>query len=326
MAAGQTDAAERKSELGAKAPEIVILKPRLDERIWGVPELPAFLEQPRPGQLIGEAWLTDVRCVADDPQGATLDELAHRWPAAFGADERGEFPLLIKFLFPREKLSVQVHPNDEEARRVGQPRGKTECWYVLSAEPGAAIALGLRESLSPAEIEQAIHAGTLEEKLRYVPIKTGDMVFVEAGTIHAIGPGMVMLETQQYSDMTYRLFDYGRPRELHLKEGIAVTKPRTSSGLVTPVEHEGFTRLIRSPYFVVDRFKPAAGRMLPLGFGGQMQILIALETGSAVQLANGREVGLPAGHAVILTASAGAGCGLTGKGAADVMRIATGAE
>lgn len=325
MSAAQDRAAEWKSGRGIEsAPEIVVLKPRLDERIWGVTKLPSFLEQPQPGRPVGEAWLTDMRCAAEEPAGTMLGELSHRWPGAFGADERGDFPLLIKFLFPREKLSVQVHPNDEEARRVGQPRGKTECWYVLSAEPGAEIALGLRQELSPGEIEQAIHAGTLESELRYVPVKTGDMVFVEAGTIHAMGPGVVMLETQQYSDTTYRLYDYGRPRELHLKEGIAVTKPRTSSGLVTAVELDGFTRLIGTQYFLVDRFRPAAGEALALGLAERMQILIALNEGSAVRLARGREALLPAGHAVVLPAAPDLCHVLTGNGDVEVIRVSTG--
>ena len=139
----------------------------------------------------------------------TLGEVTREWPKEFGAEQPGEFPLLMKFLFPREWLSVQVHPNDAEAQAIGQPRGKNECWYVLSAEPDAKLALGFREKMTPAEIERAIHEGTLESKLQYVPVKAGDMVYVEAGTIHAIGPGMVVLETQQYSDTTYRLYDYG---------------------------------------------------------------------------------------------------------------------
>ena len=156
--------------------------------------------------------------------------MTREWPKEFGAEQPGEFPLLMKFLFPREWLSVQVHPNDAEAQAIGQPRGKNECWYVLSAEPDAKLALGFREKMTPEEIERAIHEGTLESKLQYVPVKAGDMVYVEAGTIHAIGPGMVVLETQQYSDTTYRLYDYGRPRELHLKDGLAVTKAQTEVG------------------------------------------------------------------------------------------------
>ena len=182
------------------------------------------------GHPVGEAWLTSVDCAVEGQSSATLGDMTRVWPKEFGADKPGEFPLLMKFLFPREWLSVQVHPNDAEAQAIGQPRGKNECWYVLSAEPGAKLALGFREEMTPEEIERAIHEGTLESKLKYVPVKAGDMVYVDAGTIHAIGPGMVVLETQQYSDTTYRLYDYGRPRELHLKDGLAVTKPQTGCG------------------------------------------------------------------------------------------------
>lgn len=332
MTAGQSNAVELATGDEAQAaPEIVILRPWLSERIWGVTGLPAFLEQPKPGHPIGEAWLTAAECVAEGKNGLTLGELARRWPESFGAEDGNGFPLLVKFLFPREKLSVQVHPNDEEAQAIGQPRGKNECWYVLSAEPGAELALGFREELTHAEIERAIHEGTLESKLRYVPVKAGDMVYVEAGTIHAIGPGLVVLETQQYSDTTYRLYDYGRPRPLHLEEGLAVTKAHTSAGLVAPVPHDGFVRLIRSPYFVVDRFELASGDSRPLGLQGRMQILIALKDGARLQLATNKEgmrrsVSLPAGHAVVLAARSDAAHVLEGAADVEVIRIAAGAD
>src|SRR5215469_3041730 len=263
-------------------------------------ELPAFLEQPKPGHPVGEAWLTSVDCAVDGQKSATLGDVTREWPKEFSAEEPGEFPLLMKFLFPREWLSVQVHPNDAEAQAIGQPRGKNECWYVVSAEPDAKLALGFCEELTPEEMERAIHEGTLESKLQYVPVKAGDMVYVEAGTIHAIGPGMVVLETQQYSDTTYRLYDYGRPRELHLKDGIAVTKAQTKSGLVAPVEREGFTRLISSPYFIVDRFWTAAGSAKDLELRGRMQILVALNEGASVRIGEGASVALPAGRAAVL--------------------------
>jgi mannose-6-phosphate isomerase len=327
MAAGQSNAAELKDGQGSQAtPEVAILKPWLSERIWGCMELPAFLEQRKPEHPVGEAWLTAAQCIVEGQSGLTLGELARRWPESFGADERGDFPLLIKFLFPREKLSVQVHPNDEEARAIGQPRGKNECWYVLSAEPGAELALGFREELTRAEMERAIHDGTLESKLRYLPVKAGDMVYVEAGTIHAIGPGLVILETQQYSDTTYRLYDYGRPRPLHLKEGLAVTKAQTNAGLVAPVKHEGFVRLIGSPYFVVDRFELSSGVFRPLGLESRMQILIALKNGAAVRLGGERSVPLPAGHAMVLTAKPDGGYALEGNEDVEIIRIAAGAN
>lgn len=313
-----------KEREGATAPEMVVLRPRLSERIWGFTELPEFLPQPEPGKPVGEAWLTAVECVAEGDgaaSGMTLGELTRRWPAEFAAVGEGEFPLLMKWLFPREKLSVQVHPNDAEAQEKGEPRGKTECWYVLSAEPGATVAVGFREEISREEIERAIADGTLENRLEYIPVKAGDMVYLEAGTIHAMGPGVVVLETQQYSDTTYRLYDYGRPRELHLERGLAVTKQRTGSGLIKPVEHEGFVRLMESPYFVVDRFRVGSDERRPLGLAGRMQILVALGEGAEVRLGSGAVRELPVGHAVVLPALAGAAAELLGTRAAEVVRV-----
>jgi len=307
---------------GEGAPEIVVLRPWLSERIWGCTELPAFLEQPKPGHPVGEAWLTSVACVVEGQEGVTLGDITRERTKEFGAEQPGEFPLLMKFLFPREWLSVQVHPNDAEAQAIGQPRGKNECWYVLSAEPDAKLALGFREAITPEEVERAIHEGTLESKLNYVPVKAGDMVYVEAGTIHAIGPGMVVLETQQYSDTTYRLYDYGRPRELHLKDGLAVTKGRTAAGLVEPVEQDGFTRLIGSPYFVVDRFWTEAGSLKDLGLSERMQILVALQEGAFLRTADAGVVRLPAGRAVVLPGREDGVYVLEGVGKAEVIRAA----
>jgi mannose-6-phosphate isomerase len=320
MALSDSRAAEVHERQSNEFPETIVLRPWLSERIWGCTELPAFLEQPKPGHPVGEAWLTSVDCVVEGDGDITLGEITRKWPREFSADQPGEFPLLMKFLFPREWLSVQVHPNDTEAQAIGQPRGKNECWYVLSAEPDAKLALGFREELTPEQMERAIHEGTLESKLQYVPVKAGDMVYVEAGTIHAIGPGMVVLETQQYSDTTYRLYDYGRPRELHLKDGLAVTKPRTGSGLVAPVEQDGFTRLISTPYFIVDRFQMAAGSSSDLQLSGKMQILVALHDGASVRTSGGSRVPLPAGHAVVLPGREGVRYTLEGTSVAEVIR------
>jgi mannose-6-phosphate isomerase len=215
-----------------------------------------------------------------------------------------------------------VHPNDAEAQAIGQPRGKNECWYVLSAEPDAKLALGFREEITAEEIERAIHEGTLESKLQYLPVKAGDMVYVEAGTIHAIGPRMVVLETQQYSDTTYRLYDYGRPRELHLQDGLAVTKARTKAGLVAAVEMDGFTRLISTPYFLVDRFAAGARSLRELGLEGRMQILVALGEGASVRVREDERVALPAGRAVVLPGLSDVEYALEGSGETDVIRVA----
>jgi mannose-6-phosphate isomerase len=243
--------------------------------------------------------------------------MTKRFPEAFAGGGSAEFPLLVKTLFPREKLSVQVHPNDAQAGALGLGRGKTECWYVLSAEPGAELALGFREEISADEIRAAIANGTLEEKLNYLPVKAGDMVFVDAGTVHSIGPGMVVLETQEYSDITYRLYDFGRPRELHVDAGLAVTRTSSSAGLVAPVAMDGFTRLVVSDYFVVDRFvaKDAGG---PLGLQEKMQMLFALSEGASVESVAG-SVPLDPWRVVVLPAE---GVEYSLRGTGEVIRIA----
>ena len=162
--------------------------------------------------------------------------------------------------------------------------------------------------MGPVEVRAAIEDGTIESKMRMVPVTAGDMVFVDAGTVHAIGPGMVVLETQQYSDTTYRLWDYGRPRELHVEAGSAVSKAETEAGRVAPSEMDGFIRLVSSPYFAVDRFTGGAGEA-SLGQGDKLQILIALADGSTLQREGGaaarEEITLPRGQAVVLPVGSG---------------------
>lgn len=302
--------------------EPVTLQPVLVERIWGVPSLSPW-HKGGANASIGEIWLTAETCVAEAGagEGHSLAALTAAAPVSFG-DPRGEgFPLLIKLLFPREKLSVQVHPNDAEAQALGMPRGKTECWYVLEAQPGAEVAVGFREPLTTAQIADAIHDGSLEGKLRMLPVKAGDMVFVDAGTVHAIGPGMVVLETQQYSDTTYRLWDYGRPRELHVEAGMAVTRTDTKAGLVAPEQHGAFTRLVSSEYFRVDRFDLSDGQSVTLGDAGRLQILIALSGGCAAVTEEGVAYPLAYGQAVVLPAVDTAYDLLSEEQTAQVIRI-----
>ncbi len=283
--------------------EPLTLAPVLVERIWGVDSLAPW-HGGGANASIGEIWLTADTCIAETgaAEGHSLAALTAAAPVAFG-DPRGEgFPLLIKLLFPREKLSVQVHPDDAQAQALGMPRGKTECWYVLEAQPGAEVAVGFREPLSTAEIAASIQDGSIEGKLRMLPVKAGDMVYVDAGTVHAIGPGMVVLETQQYSDTTYRLWDYGRPRELHVEAGMAVTRTDTKAGLVSPEKHSHFTRLVSSAYFRVDRFELAGGDATALGETGGLQILIALSSGCAAITGEGVAYPLAYGQAVVLPA------------------------
>ena len=278
------------------------LEPFFSERVWGRASLRPWYGETGTAELVGEAWMTGPQCVVGTGPlaGRTLEEVARECGAELlGAGNDGEFPLLVKVLFPNDKLSVQVHPDDARAQAMGQPRGKTECWYVLDAEPGAAVALGLKEGSDAGAVERAIAEGTIEDLLVQVPVSAGEMVFVDAGTVHAIGPGVTLLETQQTSDTTFRMWDYGRPRQLHVEQGLAATKFRTRAGKVRPRAMDGFTRLIEEQYFTVDRFDAAGGvvRVEMPGAG----CLAGIE-GSAVVRGAGSEVKLRKGTAVVVSA------------------------
>jgi mannose-6-phosphate isomerase len=270
------------------------LAPWFSERIWGKPNLKPWYESTGTDELVGEAWLSGPDCTIDSGAlaGKTLKEV---FP---------EFPLLVKMLFPNDKLSVQVHPDDAQAQAMGQARGKTECWYVLEAEPGAAVACGLKDGVTAEMVRASAVDGTMESLLEMIPVKVGDMVFVDAGTVHAIGPGVVLLETQQTCDVTYRMFDYGRPRELHLEAGLGVMRTKTSAGKIAPKEMDGFTRLIEQKYFVVDRFDLEDGEVLVPMAGKGCLVAIA---GEGVVIAPGEEdeVEFKAGQAVIVPESWG---------------------
>lgn len=243
----------------------LLLQPQFHERIWGTRDLAPVYSREITGHPIGEAWLTGDDCrVANGPlAGRTLAELTRDSGGHLlgeAAPDASRFPLLIKFLFPRDKLSVQVHPDDEIAARLGQPCGKTECWYVLRAEQGAQIGLGLKAGTTRADLERAIREVRMEQLLNWIDLHEGDMFYVDAGTVHAIGPGSVIVETQQNSDTTFRLYDYGRPRELHIENGLQATKERTRAGRIIaapPQIEDGKTQtnLVSSPCFVVDRFR-----------------------------------------------------------------------
>jgi len=202
-----------------------------------------------------EAWLLSARANAESTTeaGLGLGELFARQPELFGTKSADckDFPLLIKFIDARDDLSVQVHPRDEDTH-VLQPgeAGKTECWYILDAAPGAKLYLGFREAITQEQFAQAIADGTLMEHVQAFDVRPDDFFYMPAGTLHAIGKGVFLAEVQQNSDTTYRVFDYNRlqngaPRELHVDQALAVTKlvpymhvPPTSEVLV---QNEMFT-------------------------------------------------------------------------------------
>ncbi|MDI3254636.1 MAG: class I mannose-6-phosphate isomerase [Bacillota bacterium] len=234
------------------------LAPYFRTRIWGFHDLSPWFDYKTEGEPIGEVWLTGEMCTADTGpfKGQPLKEItAANGEALLGEGRAGEeFPLLIKVLFPKEKLSVQVHPDDAMAQRYGEPRGKTECWYALDAGPGAEVALGIKPGTSPEQVRAAIEESRLEDLLTIIPVYKGDMIFVDAGTVHAIWPGAVLLETQQTSDLTYRMYDYGRPRELHLDKSMEAMRLTTGAGKVAPRNVNGHSVLIDQKYFRVEKW------------------------------------------------------------------------
>jgi mannose-6-phosphate isomerase len=170
------------------------LKPSFREKVWGATHLDPWF--PDSSGKVGEVWL----------------------------EGEHDSPLLVKFLFTSERLSVQVHPGDAFARRHHDSRGKTEMWHILAAEPGSRIAAGFRENISPEQLRAAALSGEIEEMLQWFDAAPGDTFFIPAGTVHAIGAGLTLCEIQQNSDVTYRIYDYGRPRELHLEQALAVSQ------------------------------------------------------------------------------------------------------
>lgn len=240
------------------------IEPRFVSRVWGFRDLRPWYDHVAGKDPIGEVWLTGDDClVGSGPnKGKTLSKIFEESPAAMlgaGLAAQGS-PLLIKVLFAREKLSVQVHPDDVLAQKYGQPRGKTECWYALAADPGAEVAAGLKPGVTLEQVRNGIQNGALEESLQVLPVSTGDMVFVDAGTVHAIWPGSILLETQQNSDITYRMYDYGRPRELHVDKSLEATRLVTHAGKVAPRVLADRTVLIQSEYFCVERIPVAVSR------------------------------------------------------------------
>ena len=214
------------------------LASRQVEKLWGRSELPrSFGTAAASGEPIGEIWFQDGR--------------------------GPESELLVKYLLTREKLSIQVHPDGEAARAAGHRRGKDEAWLVLEAEPGARIGLGLRHAVSPAQLRSAIEAGTIEALVDWREAKAGDFYYSPAGTIHALGPGLTLVEIQENVDLTYRLFDYGRERELQVEAGVEAARPEPYRAPSPPRQIEpGREILAEGGAFVVERWTRGAGGRL----------------------------------------------------------------
>lgn len=201
---------------------MIKLQRRYVEKPWGRTTLPPMFDPPA-GTRIGEVW--------------------------FEGDK--DLPLLAKYIFTSERLSIQVHPDDEQARSRSLPEGKSECWTILEAEPGATIGLGLKRAARKEELQAAALDGSIEELIDWRPVSAGDFVFVPSGTIHAIGAGISLLEFQQNSDVTYRLYDYGRPRALHLEDAIEVAKAGPFPDQLVHLSRGENRTLVDGPHFTL---------------------------------------------------------------------------
>jgi mannose-6-phosphate isomerase len=234
---------------------------RVVHKPWGVSDLKPWSSIDGSGDAVGELWFER-------------------------ADKNAPIPtLLLKLLFTSEPLSIQVHPDDTFARAMGLPNGKSEAWYIISAEPGAQIGVGLKHRVTPQELRASIRNGSIVDLVQWRPVAKGDVIFIPAGTIHAIGAGIVLAEIQQRSDTTFRLFDYGSARELHEDNGVAVAHawPLRSPCHSTRLTAER-TILVASRYFVLERLELAEGSSWALLAEAETWILV-LDGHAAIGLA-----------------------------------------
>jgi mannose-6-phosphate isomerase len=256
-------------------PTPIRIEPIFSPRIWGARSLaPLYPEKSNLPEPLGEAWLTGVDCrIASGPfTGKSLGEAWAEMPAEWRGEQLvsvADFPLLVKFIFPTDKLSIQVHPDDDYAsthEKAAGGRGKTEMWHVVSAHSGAQVLMGLKPGVDKEKFCEGLAKHSLENLFEAVPVHSGDTLFVPAGTPHTIGPGMVICEVQEYSDLTYRVYDYdrvdahGKLRELHVEKAMAVTKfGQHAGGKITALSLPtvGGTRdiLVACRYFAAERWE-----------------------------------------------------------------------
>ena len=301
------------------------LEPQYHERVWGGQRLRAATPP------VGEAWVAGEgsRVTAGPHAGASVGELSAQDPQALlgeAARLGGRFPLLIKLLDCADWLSVQVHPNDEQARRMVGPGefGKTEAWHFLEVEPGAAILAGVREGTTPEELRRAILAGEVMEVSQRREPREGETLFIPAGTLHALGPGLLLYEVQQTSDTTYRVYDWDRPasagRQLHLQESAEVTDAHAQAQL-TPPPAPGETefRVVTCPLFALDVLALEGGAASHGDPAGQSPHLLTVTEGE-IRVTCGDETRTLGQYDTVLVGAAAGAYEMRANGAARVLR------
>jgi mannose-6-phosphate isomerase len=301
----------------------------LHETIWGGRRLErdGWKQLPPNGSVIGESWETEVSTIVQNGvyAGKTLGEMVETWAGALLGEQvlalfGPRFPLLAKFIDANAQLSVQVHPNDTYAARYEDGKlGKTEFWYILAVEPGASIIHGFKRKTSREEVEQAIQKVVLDELVHEEKVQPGDVIFVPAGTVHAIGRGVLLYELQEYSDVTYRMYDYGRltasgkPRELHIERSLDVSSYEVSRqvkmkpvSLVPDGQYEERC-LVACQYFVTRELHLKPAGTVSDTTGGSCNILTSLGAEAWVRYGTSFEhtETLKRGETVVLPAALG---------------------
>lgn len=288
-------------------------EPIFKQRIWGGQKLrKVFNKNIQPLEKIGESW--ELADLPDDKSvilngwlaGQTISEAVEKYPEQITGDAEfsGPFPLLIKFLDAEDILSVQVHPDKKTCRKMGTGQPKTECWYVISAEPGAVIYKGLKKHVTRQRFAEAVRNKITAELLNKIPVKPGQCHFLPAGTIHAIGAGLLLAEIQTPSDTTYRVFDWnrsdenGQPRQLHIDKAVESIHFDTADDELT-VTTAG--RLADCEYFRIDKNRRAENSQLPLSPDG-MKVLVIITGSGTISSGKSCETSFGAGDILLVPA------------------------
>lgn len=288
------------------------LAPALHSKVWGGRKLATQLGKTLPTpERYGESWELHDSCTVVNGRlrGRSLGELQQTYGESLvgaGHEVAAGFPLLAKFIDAKDWLSIQVHPNDDQARELeGEPRGKTEAWLVLATEPGAQLVIGVQPGTDRAQLARAIRSGGLEALLVYADVQAGDVLYLPSGTIHALGPGTLIYEIQQASDTTYRLYDWGRlgldgqPRELHIAKGLRVANLES----LPHVTHPQGDLLVDGAYFRTWRHR-LNGEALSLRSEGCFQALTCLAGEAQINSPGHTQLNLRKGETGLLPACA----------------------